>query len=222
MASPRRVTVLFLIVAVSSSSAFTSPEPETTLACVQPSVAAEGGDVFLACGRGTSVLVGRGANGTVRGPLEPLGTLESLALGHHRGPRLAVSGSNVVVTAVGKREGANAVDVWAWHSTDSGHSWSGPVRVTDVPNAAQEGLQAVAVSGARVAVAWLDTRKGAMQSVRQPVVRRGRRRGRRTPRSTARPAARSARAATRRCSSARMGRSRRCSGTTWTETATCT
>src|SRR3954464_2546778 len=79
MASPRWLTVLFLTVAVPCPSALASPEPETTLACVQPNVAAEGSDVFLACGRGTSVLVGRGANGSVLGPLEPLGTLESLA-----------------------------------------------------------------------------------------------------------------------------------------------
>lgn len=136
---------------------------DTRLACAQPSVAVDGNDVYIACGRGTAILV---AHGTADAPgvaLEPIGALGALALGHHRGPRIAVAGSTLVVTAIGKEDGAPGADVWAWRSTDHGRTWSGPVRVTDEANAAQEGLHAIAASGSTVAVAWLDTRAGRMR-----------------------------------------------------------
>jgi hypothetical protein len=135
---------------------------ETRLACAEPSVAADGSDVFVACGRGTAILVGRGTPERL-GPLDTIGTLGGLALGHHRGPKIAVSGATVVVSAIGKGEGRSGADLWAWRSSDHGDTWSGPVRVTDTADAAQEGLHGMAVSGSTVAVTWLDVRAGRMR-----------------------------------------------------------
>jgi hypothetical protein len=135
---------------------------ETRLACAEPSVAADGSDVFVACGRGPAILVGRGTPERL-GALDTIGTLSGLALGHHRGPKIAVSGATLVVTAIGKGDGASGTDLWAWRSSDHGGTWSGPVRVTDATDAAQEGLHGMAVSGSTVAVAWLDTRAGRMR-----------------------------------------------------------
>jgi hypothetical protein len=141
-----------------------SPEPpEVTLSCVQPNVAVEGRDVFVACGRGGTLLVARGLDGTPVGTLQPVGTLDALALGRHRGPRVAASGGSLVLTAIGKRPGATSPELWAWRSSDRGRSWSGPVQVTDATGAAQEGLHGLAASGRFAATAWLDIRHGTMR-----------------------------------------------------------
>ncbi len=159
----RWLPILLSLFVLQLPRAVAADAPEGTLACLQPSIAGEGRDAFLACGRGTEIFVARWENGAITGPLVSVGTLGGLALGHHRGPKIAVSGPSVVVTAIGKRGGTDHAEVWAWRSGDRGRTWSGPVRVTDVPNAAQEGLHAVAVSGSTVAVAWLDTRNGGMR-----------------------------------------------------------
>ena len=80
-----------------------------------------------------------------------------LLLGRHRGPRVAVAGNNVVVTAV---RGGQGGDLLAWRSMDGGTTWlSKPVTINDEPRAAREGLQNLAVdSRGTIAVVWLDLR----------------------------------------------------------------
>ena len=93
-------------------------------------------------------------------PSVKVGEAGKLALGMRRGPRIAVAGKSVVITAVygGKGSGADG-DLMAWRSQDSGKSWKIPSRVNDVGGAAREGLHAMAASpDGTLACAWLDLR----------------------------------------------------------------
>jgi hypothetical protein len=78
-----------------------------------------------------------------------------------RGPRIAVAGRALVVTAVYGREGKGRDgDILAWRSIDGGKTWSGPSRVNDVAGSAREGLHAMAGGPAgQLACAWLDLRQ---------------------------------------------------------------
>ena len=95
---------------------------------------------------------------TFRPPVK-VGALPKLALGMRRGPRIAVAGGRVVVTAISHESG----ELMSWTSADGGRIWSGPVKVNAAPKSAREGLHAMAASGERVAVAWLDLRGGSME-----------------------------------------------------------
>jgi hypothetical protein len=83
-----------------------------------------------------------------------------LALGRHRGPRVAITDRAIVVSAVvGQKGGGADGDLTAWRSADGGKTWSEGVRVNDVPGAAREGLHAMAAGpdGLLFAI-WLDLR----------------------------------------------------------------
>jgi len=80
-----------------------------------------------------------------------------LALGRHRGPRVALTGRAVVVTAI-LAAGRDDGDLWAWRSTDDGRTWSARVRLNAAATSAREGLHGMAAAGDTVAVAWLDLR----------------------------------------------------------------
>ena len=95
---------------------------------------------------------------TFRAPVK-VGTLPKLALGMHRGPRLGVAGERVIVTAISHETG----DLIAWTSADHGQTWTEPTRINAAQKSAREGLHAMAVSGQRVAVAWLDLRHGGTE-----------------------------------------------------------
>jgi len=90
---------------------------------------------------------------TFRAPMA-IATLSDLALGMHRGPRVAVAGDRLIVTASSRGIG----DLLAWTSADGGETWAWPATLNSADEAAREGLQALAASGQRVAVAWLDQR----------------------------------------------------------------
>jgi hypothetical protein len=82
-----------------------------------------------------------------------------LALGRHRGPRIAIAGNTIVVSAItGEKLGGIDGDLTAWRSTDGGRTWSAGVRVNDVPAAAREGLHAMAAADGIVFATWLDLR----------------------------------------------------------------
>src|SRR5258708_3211246 len=84
-----------------------------------------------------------------------------LALGRHRGPRVAITPSAIVISAlVGTKDppGSDG-DLKSWRSTDGGKTWSAGVAINDVVASAREGLQTM-VSGpdGLVFAAWLDLR----------------------------------------------------------------
>lgn len=86
----------------------------------------------------------------------------NLSLGMRRGPRVAVAGGRIVVTAIGGKQGKGRDgDLLAWSSSNGGRTWQGPVRVNDVADSAREGLHATAAgSNGPIACAWLDLRSG--------------------------------------------------------------
>jgi hypothetical protein len=129
----------------------------------EPQVASVGRQVFVACGAGDRLYVlGSEDGGKTFGAPVALPAAGKLALGMRRGPRIAVAGKEVVVSAVyGKAGGGKDGDLLAWRSADGGKVWQGPVAVNDVPGAAREGLHAMAASpGGKLACVWLDLREG--------------------------------------------------------------
>ena len=130
--------------------------PPDLRAAQQPQVSiGERGDINVVFGRDGSIYhsVSTDEAGTFRPPVK-IGALPELALGMHRGPRLAAAGERLVVSAISHQAG----DLLAWTSADGGKTWTGPATVNTVPKSAREGLHALAASGPRVAVAWLDLR----------------------------------------------------------------
>jgi len=95
---------------------------------------------------------------------------EIVPLSRHRGPRIALAGNTIVITAVtGKKaaEGTHAHglpsdgDLLVWRSTDGGKRWSPGVAINDVPGAPTEGLHSLASDGKDTLFAiWLDKRSG--------------------------------------------------------------
>jgi hypothetical protein len=85
-----------------------------------------------------------------------------LALGRHRGPRIALTGKAVVISAiVGEQGGGKDGDIVAFRSTDAGKTWSGRLKVSDAPGAGREGLHAMAGDArGRLLAVWLDLRSG--------------------------------------------------------------
>jgi hypothetical protein len=83
----------------------------------------------------------------------------------HRGPRVVVAQNGIVISAVVGEKGKGADgDVVAWRSTDGGKTWSPPVRVSDAPAAAREGLHSMAFGGKDTVFAtWLDLRNNGTQ-----------------------------------------------------------
>lgn len=134
----------------------------TTFAGSQPQLAARGAEVYLAFGAGDVVSVARSTDGgaTFAQPvaLAPAG---KLALGAHRGPRIAVTRDAVLVASIAGAKGGGADgDVRLYRSTDRGRTWSAPTVVNSVPGAAREGLHGLAANTAGVvAIAWLDLRQ---------------------------------------------------------------
>jgi hypothetical protein len=89
-------------------------------------------------------------------------------LSRHRGPRIALSGNTIVITAVAGKipdGGPHAHglpsdgDLFVWRSKDSGKTWSAGKTINDVPGSATEGLHALASDGKHTLfAAWLDKR----------------------------------------------------------------
>jgi hypothetical protein len=119
------------------------------------------GSVWVTYGVDNTLYCTRSGNGgvTFDAPIK-VGEAGKLSLGMRRGPRIAVAGKNVVISAIygGKGGGADG-DLLAWRSQDGGKSWKGPSKVNDVSGSAREGLHAMtASSSGTLACAWLDLR----------------------------------------------------------------
>lgn len=127
----------------------------------QPQVAVEGPNVYLAFGAPNDIYFARSSDGG-RSFTTParIATVAKMDLGRHRGPRVAIAGKTLVVTAVIKDPAAGFPgDLVAWRSEDNGNHWSAPVRVNDSPSAAEEGLHDLSSDGKGLLfAAWLDHR----------------------------------------------------------------
>lgn len=136
---------------------------------LQPAVASVPGLTAIVFGNGNSIWISTSKdNGRHFSPPSEVARVSNLMLGRHRGPRVAISGSTVIVTAVnGVNSGddlkTNDVpshgDLVAWRSEDGGQLWAKPVTINDVSRSAREGLHAFAVAATgQLAAVWLDLR----------------------------------------------------------------
>ncbi len=89
----------------------------------------------------------------------------NISLGMRRGPRIAHTGTALVITAIGGAQGKGRDgDVLAYRSLDNGKSWLGPVKVNDVDASAREGLHAMTTSeNGTLWCVWLDLREKGTQ-----------------------------------------------------------
>ncbi len=137
----------------------------------QPAIASVPGLTAVVFGNSNSIWISTSKdNGQHFSPPAEVARVPVLMLGRHRGPRVAMSGSNVIVTAVyggDKSEQWPATtnglpsdgDLVAWRSQDGGKSWAKPVVINDAPGSAREGLHALAASPTgQLAAVWLDLR----------------------------------------------------------------
>ncbi len=137
----------------------------------EPQLAVRGSNVFLAFGAGDTIYFSASSDAgkTFFAPVR-IANAPILPLSRHRGPRLALSGNAIVVTAVtgktaGQGEHSHGLpsdgDLLSWRSLDDGKTWSKATIVNDVPGAPTEGLHALASDGrGRLFAAWLDKRSG--------------------------------------------------------------
>lgn len=128
---------------------------------VQPHLAKLGDRVFLTYGQDNVISVASSTDGgQTFGPAVKLTVPGRVSLGMHRGPRIAVTPSAVMVTMVaGSKGGGLDGDVLLYRSTDGGTTFAAPVVINDVPGSAREGLHAfTATPPGRAMLAWLDLR----------------------------------------------------------------
>jgi len=124
----------------------------------QPQLAVGNGTAAMVFGSGEGIWLATSSDSarTFSTPAK-VADVPKLMLGRHRGPRVAIAGSTIVVSAIGSEAG----DLIAWRSADGGRTWSRPITVNDVPKAAREGLHAMAGDATgHLAAVWLDDRIG--------------------------------------------------------------
>jgi hypothetical protein len=126
-----------------------------SLPCRQPQLAAAHGQLAMTCGAGTAIYFTASADqGKTFSPPVKVAEPRVLALGRHRGPRVAILPNAIVISAV-----VEDGNLGVWRSTDTGHSWKRAAAINDVPGAAREGLHAlVADAAGNLFAAWLDLR----------------------------------------------------------------
>jgi hypothetical protein len=128
---------------------------------LQPQLASTGDRVGVAFGSGNTIFYSWSDNHGERFSRPArIDTGGRLALGRHRGPRIAYQSGNVVISAiVGQKGGGADGDLLAWRSADNGTTWEGPARVNDVSGSAREGLHAMTSGNGWVVAVWLDLRQ---------------------------------------------------------------
>jgi hypothetical protein len=113
--------------------------------------------VTVVYGSGNSIVFQASADGG-RSFREPVAVAEPSArlhLSRRRGPRVALAGNTVVVTAIAGGE------LLSWRSLDDGRTWEGPARLNTVADSAREGLHSLAGHpGGTLFALWLDLRAG--------------------------------------------------------------
>jgi hypothetical protein len=135
----------------------------------EPQIAANSSTVVLAFGAGKTIYFSssRDRGKTFSAPAK-VAEAVIVPLSRHRGPRIALSGNTIVITAVAGNkpdQGAHAHglpsdgDLLVWRSRDDGKTWSKGKAINDVPGSATEGLHALTSDGhGTLFAAWLDKR----------------------------------------------------------------
>jgi len=158
---------LFLLTLLSLSIGPMGPDAPAR----EPQLAANSSLVVMTFGAGHDIYFTSSRDGG-RSFAPPTRVAEAgiLPLTRHRGPRIALCGNAIVITAVAgskAEEGAHAHglpsdgDLLVWRSVDGGKTWSGGKAINDVRASATEGLHTLATDGRYTLVAaWLDKRGG--------------------------------------------------------------
>ncbi len=140
----------------------------------QPQLASGNGLVAMAFGAGSQIYFSASPDGgnTFGTPVK-VAEVGALALGRHRGPRLAILKNSMVITAIAGQTVATGPhahglpdqgDLLVWRSTDQGRTWTRSGKINDVPGAAREGLHAMVVApNGTLSAAWLDLRAKGTQ-----------------------------------------------------------
>jgi len=140
----------------------------------EPQLAASRGIVAMAFGSGSNIFVATSKDNGQRftKPVK-VGGAPVVPLSRHRGPRIAISGAAIVVTAVVGQTEATAThshglpsdgDLLEWRSLDGGVTWSKPATINDASTAPREGLHTLATDGhGNLFAAWLDQRDKGTQ-----------------------------------------------------------
>lgn len=162
--------MLFLALAATfllPKAAFVKVTPPGFEAAKEPQIAIDRDhSTYVAYGMGDSIYVSKSTDGgKAYEPPVKVAEAGKLSLGRRRGPRIAVHGGTVTVTATYGSAGKGADgDLVCFRSTDAGRTWSGGIRVNDVANSAREGLHAMAMADdGTLAATWLDLRSKGTQ-----------------------------------------------------------
>ena len=133
----------------------------------QPQIAfSKGGDVYVTFGSGDTLYFTFSTDsGLSFSEAVEIGSAGKLSLGRRRGPRIATTKRDIVVSAVyGETGRGRDGDLVAWRSIDKGKTWIGPTKISDTPSAAREGLHAMAsTENGTIIATWLDLRNGATE-----------------------------------------------------------
>lgn len=121
----------------------------------QPQMAAAGSTVAMVFGSGESIWLAKSSDsGRSFAAPSKIADVPKMLAGRHRGPRIAITGNTMIVTAI-----PSGSDLFYWRSTDGGRTWSKPGIINDKSTAAREGLDAIAADAhGHVAAVWLDDR----------------------------------------------------------------
>jgi hypothetical protein len=132
----------------------------------QPQLAAAHGTVAMTFGSGSSIYFTSSSDQGLTWKLPAkVAEASTLALGRHRGPRIAILEGALVISAVVGGVGTKQADtLTAFRSLDRGKTWTPAGVINDVPQSAREGLHAMAAApdGSLFAV-WLDLRAKGTQ-----------------------------------------------------------
>jgi hypothetical protein len=163
-----KLIVAFAVLTAFAGAQLTAPSPDAPYR--EPQIAATGKLTAMAFGSGSNIFVAVSSDDGVTFT-KPVRVAEApvVPLTRHRGPRVAISGNTIIVTAVvgeneAKGEHSHGLpsdgDLMAWRSSDQGRTWSKPGRINDVPAAPREGLHTLAADNhGNLFAAWLDVRE---------------------------------------------------------------
>ncbi len=137
----------------------------------QPQIAANSSLVAVAFGAGKSIYFTSSRDGgRTFAPPTKVAQEDVISIGRHRGPRIALAGNAIVITAVASNKPKDIKvpfpgDLLVWRSTDGGKTWSAGKPINDIPDSAAEGLHTLASDGSGLLfAAWLENHgaKGKM------------------------------------------------------------
>jgi len=152
---------LFVFASIVIINACNAPLTNTNTATLvskgrMPSLCSDtAGHVFIAFGSADSIfLITASGNGPAFSTPELVAVLPGLVASSMRGPQVASTSSELIITA-----GNKAGNLFSF-SKSTGGNWLPAVKINDVDTVSKEGLTALGADGSRAFAVWLDLRDG--------------------------------------------------------------